>query len=369
MKKLNRRPNRFRGQTVGLDLHKRILQYSVLDRKGDEVVNQAVAAERETLTRMIRELQEQGPVQVVLEASGCFLWAYDLLVDLVGREHVHVAAPSRVRVIAESSEKTDANDAWWLGYLLWEGRLPEAFVAEGQLRELRIACREYRAVTDERADLMRRFKSHLAQLGRAVSRSDWASGVGWQRIEAMVASLAEEGQRAEALRRLWSRIQSLTEEQEYWEKQMRMLSESMPEVRQLQDKLPGVGPVISAIVWSELGDPRRYHSAKAYGKASGLTPGNRISGGHRRRMGISRESSAHVRWALTRAVVACMRCTRGPGLAVRLWVECRARRGGSRKQAMVPAAKKLAEGIWRLFQSPESFQVTAPFSGGTVTTN
>ena len=101
MKKLNRRPNRFRGQTLGLDLHKQVLRYALLNRAGDEVVNEEVAADRDMLRRVVREYQQEGPVQVVLEASGCFLWAYDLLVELVGREHVHVAAPSRVRVIAD----------------------------------------------------------------------------------------------------------------------------------------------------------------------------------------------------------------------------------------------------------------------------
>lgn len=363
MKKLNRRPNRFRGQTLGLDLHKRVLRYALLNRQGDEVVNQEVAADRQVLTRLVQEARQQGPVQVALEASGCFLWAYDLLVELLGRDRVHVAAPSRVRVIAQSSEKTDANDAWWLAYLLFEGRLPEAFVAEGRLRELRIACREYRAVTGERADLMRRFKSHLAQRGRSVSKSDWASAVGWQRIERVLERVADQGLRVEALRRLWQRIQSLTEEKTYWQEQVKVLSSSFAEIARMQEVMPGIGEMLSAIVWAELGDPRRYHSPKAYGKATGLTPGNRISAGRRRRKGISRESSAHVRWALTRAVVACLRSTQGPGLAVRLWVECRVRRRGSKKHAIVPAARKLAEGIWRLFTMDEAFEVTMPFGG------
>lgn len=360
MKKLHRRPNRFRGQTLGLDLHQRMICYALLNREGDEEVNTEIAADRQVLTRLIQECQRQGPVQVVLEATGCFLWAYDLLVELLGRELVHVAAPSRVRVIAESVEKTDANDAWWLAYLLYEGRLPEAFVAQGQLRELRIACREHRAVTDERSDLMRRFRSHLAQLGRVMPKSVWASVVGWQRIQTVLAEVADEGVRGEALRRLWRRIQQLTEEQAYWAEQAKGLSGSFSEVSMLQKMLPGFGPVISSIVWSELGDPRRYRSPKAYAKATGLTPGYRVSAGRRKSKGITRQGSAHVRWALTRAVLSCMRCRQGSGLAVRRWVESRMRRQ-SKKYAMVAAARKLAEGIWRLFDLGEAFDVARAF--------
>ena len=111
-----------------------------------------------------------------------------------------------------------------------------------------------------------------------------------------------------------------------------------------------------------MGDPRRYRSPKAYAKATGLTPGYRESAGRRKSKGITREGSAHVRWALTRAVLACMRCRQGPGLAVRRWVDARLRRR-SKKDAMVAAARKLAEGIWRLFHLGEAFDVTRAFGG------
>jgi transposase len=365
MKKLNRGPQRFRGQTLGLDLHKHVIRYALLNRAGDEVVNEEVAADHQMLTRVVRACLKDGPVQVALEASGCFLWAYDLLVALVGREHVHVAAPSRVRVIAESNEKTDANDAWWLAYLLYERRLPEAFVAEGPLRELRIACREYRAVTEERSDLMRRLRSHLAQLGRSFPANAWHSVVGWQRIEEVLESVSDQGARSNAMRQLWRRIQQLTEEQAHWDEQVRQLAGSFAEVSIL-DELPGVGLVVAATVWSELGDPRRYERAKAYAKATGLTPGNRISAGRRRKKGISRDGSARVRWALTTAVVACLRARRGPALSVRLWVEARLRRQ-TKKQAVVAAARKLAEGIWRRFELGEDFDICRAFGGVTTT--
>jgi len=37
MKKLQRRVEKFNGLCVGLDLHKRFIQISVLDRHGDEI--------------------------------------------------------------------------------------------------------------------------------------------------------------------------------------------------------------------------------------------------------------------------------------------------------------------------------------------
>jgi len=363
MKKLQRRRDRFKGNSVGLDLHKKMIQFSVIDQLGDEVENDQIASSRQELTALMDRLLKAGPVQVALEASGCFIWAYDLLVSKLGKGQVHVAAPSKVKVIAESGDKTDATDAWWLGYLLFEGRLPESFVAEGDLRELRIACREYRSVVGVRGDLIRRMRSHLLQLGRGVGKSDFKSLAGRKRIDALVTEVeASEGLRGEAIARLWKRFGGASAEVEHWSGRVSELSKKFDEVKLLDEELAGVGGQIAAVVWSELGDPRRYRSAKAFAKATGLTPGYRESGGRRSGKKITREGSAHVRWALTRAVLACTRCKKGDGLVVKTWLKKMQKRK-SKKAAIVAAARKLGEGIWRLFALGEAFDLTLPFGG------
>jgi transposase len=361
MQKLTRRRERFEGQTVGLDHHKRMIQFSWLDETGEEIANEAMAATPEAVRAVLGRVWARGPVQVAVEATGSFLWLHDLLVELLGRSRVHVAAPSRLRVIAQASDKDDQKDAWWLAYLLWDGRLPTAFVAEGQLRELRVACRERRALTEERADLKRRMKSHLAQLGRSFRGSDWHSALGWQRIDAMVASVSDRGLLGQAIARLWMRIKELTEEMAYWEDQVAALSQDIEPVRQLQSRMCGLGAVLAPVVWSEMGSPSRFTCAKAYARGTGVTPGYRRSAGKTRRRCITREGNAHVRWALTRAVVATLRATRGPGLAIRRWVEARSRRLG-KKAAIVAAARKLAESIWRLFHLGKDFDLAKAFT-------
>lgn len=363
MKKLTRRTERFNGWTLGLDVHKRMIQYVWLDEQGDERANQRIPATAKALDQVVQAALDQGlAVQAVVEASGCFLWVYDLLVERLGRDHVQVAAPSKVRVIADSQEKNDANDAWWLAYLGYEGRLPRARVVEGDLRELRIATREMRSVIDQRSDLKRRFRSHLAQLGRPLTKTAWASQRGRAQLEALVAELeASEGVRGLALRHLADRIESLDREVAFWRQQIETLAGQFELVAHLDEQLPGVGPTIAPVVVAELGDPRAYHSPGAYAKATGLTPGYRESGGFRRGGSITRAGSSHVRWALTRAVLSCLRCTRGSGLSVRQWVESRKRRGKALKLVMVAAARKIAEAIWRLVNWGEAFDLTRSF--------
>ena len=365
MKKLHRRPNRFKGASVGLDLHISFIQYSILDQPGDERANDRVPADREQLLALIDQLEaEHGPLQVAFEASGSFLWVFDLLVERLDRDRVHVAAPSKVKAIANSQEKNDANDAWWLAYLLWEARLPEAFVAEGTLRDLRTACREVRDLIDRGNDLKRRMRGALRQLGLSLgARSDWHTIVGHGRIQRIVEQAqAEHGLQGEAIARMWTRIQEMAEETAYWEQHVERLAAEFDQVEVLKTEMPGVGDRIGPVVIGELGDPRRFHSAKAYAKATGLTPGYRESGGRRSTKKISRCGSAHVRWALTQAVMGCLRRKNGPGLAVKAWVDRLARRKG-KKSAIVAAARKLAEAIWRLFNLGEAFDLTRSFGG------
>jgi transposase len=272
-----------------------------------------------------------------------------------------VAQPHRIRPIANSLEKDDHKDAWWLAYLQFEGRLPEAWVPEAEHRDLRIASRELRDVVDRRSDLIRRFKSHLAQEGMPLRRAGFHSKA--TREKAAELSRSTSGARRWALTRLLSQIEILDEEVEWWRQKVRELCVALPQVKTMEKEIPGIGPETAAIVYGELGDPTRYRRAKSYACATGLTPGYRKSGGRSLPTGMSRAGSRHARWALTRAVIACMRCKRGPGVSVKRWV-LRRMRNRPKRTVYVAAARKLAEGIWRLFALGEEFDLARAFPGG-----
>jgi transposase len=360
MKKLLRRPVHFKGFTLGLDLHKKFIEYAVLDENGDQCAGDRLRSGEPELRRLLADWQARGAVQLTIEACGCFVWVFDLAAEVLGRKHVHVAQSAKVKMIANSQEKNDANDAWWLAYLTWEGRLPEAFVAEGALRELRVATREHRSYTDERSDLLRRFSAHFAQAGRGVPK-EWARS---KVKRAAVCKLIAEytGAARLALHRLYVRIRSLTREIQRWALEVQRLSQGFAEVEQMIQEVPGLGRVTAATVYAELGNPRRFHSEKAYAKSTGLTPGYRISAGKVAGTVITRQGSRAARWALTQAAMACLRCKRGAGAQVRQWM-LRRFQHRPKKKVVVAAARKLAEGVWRLFALGECWDLERAFPG------
>jgi transposase len=317
-----------------------------------------ISSREPALRDLLAKLGKRGALQASLEACGCFIWIFDILSEVLGRSNVHVGQPSRIAVIANSLEKNDANDAWWLAYLLFEGRMPECYVAEGAVRELRIASRELRAYTDERADLLRRLKSHLAQAGKTVPKNWHTSKVRREETKRVLAEV--EGERKRAVLALYRNITRLTRQMKYWIERVKALSKALPEVKTLVDEMPGIGEVLGGAVVAELGSPTRFYCAKAYAKATGLTPGYRESGGKGSRTKITRQGSAQARWAFTRAALSCLRAKSGTAEQIKQWVLARSKHK-PKKLVIVAAARKLAEGVWRLFNYGEAFKLAAAF--------
>ena len=79
MQKLIRARMRFKGFTVGLDLHKCFVQYSVMDRQGNEIEAGRFSSEKSALRQFTRRWLRTGQVQVSFEACGTFIWVFDTL--------------------------------------------------------------------------------------------------------------------------------------------------------------------------------------------------------------------------------------------------------------------------------------------------
>lgn len=356
---------RVNAEVIGLDVHQKVTACCRLDRRGRKLSDHTIGGDRESLEKFLREVVGRRQPHFALEACGGFEWVYDLLVERYGEERVHLAQPRRIQMIANSSDKNDANDAFWLAYLTSEGRLPEAHLPGRVYRELRIACRERIHAVQARSDVIRRLRSHLRQMGERMPTRVFDTEPG----RAFIAEVAgrNPGSRGMALREALAQIEQLDLAVERWEAEMERISKDLTEVAALAREIPGVGQVLSATILSETGPITRFGSPKALGRFTGLTPSDRSTGGEQIHGPMTREGSPHLRWALTQAVMHCCLARHNPHLAVKEWVQAKAKKLG-RKKALVAGARKLAEAIWRLFHWGEVFDVTKPF-GGPRSTN
>ncbi|WP_406164849.1 transposase [Streptomyces sp. NBC_00996] len=121
-------------QWVGMDLHRR---RSVLVRMGSDgrQLGKMVRFNNDPV-RLKREITKAGPREkVVLEATLGGYWAADVLTEAGAQ--VHLAHPLEVKTFACRRVKNDERDATDLADLLRTGRLPEAWLAPPETRELR----------------------------------------------------------------------------------------------------------------------------------------------------------------------------------------------------------------------------------------
>jgi transposase len=155
-------------QVVGMDLHRRrsvLVRMTGDGRKLDTVrITNNPAALR-------REIAKAGKhPRVVLEATYGWYWAADVL-EAAGAE-VHLAHPLGVQACSCRRVKNDQRDAADLAGLLRMGRLPEAWIAPPEIRELRELTRYRHRLVQMRTSVKDQVHAVLAKLGIPVTCTD-----------------------------------------------------------------------------------------------------------------------------------------------------------------------------------------------------
>jgi len=139
------------------------------------------------------------------------------------------------------------------------------------------------------------------------------------------------------------------------DKQLREFARSAPahetEARAVLQTIPGVGTVTVDGVVSELGDIRRFRSAKQVCAYAGLAPGQRESAGRSKQLGITKEGSKILRWVLVEAAWQLVR--RSPRWSA-IFAALTRRTG--KKKAIVAVARRLLCVMASLLRSGRTYQ-------------
>jgi transposase len=317
-------------QIVGMDLHRR---RSVLVRMTPEGERLGKVRISNSPAALRAEIAKAGVrPKVVLEATYGWYWAADTLA-LAGAE-VHLAHPLGVKAFTYRRVKNDERDAADLADLLRMGRLPEAWIAPAGVRDLRELTRYRAKLVGLRTSCKDQVHAVLAKLGVPVTHSDLfgAGGSGW--LDDLALPQPYRGKIAS----LRSLIEACTGEIALLEEVIAELLRGHAGYAAIQ-ALPGIGPVLAAVIVAEIGDITRFDRPEKLACWAGLTPRHRESDIKVARGHITKQGSPILRWALIEAVQH-----QPAGTPIRQ-VKDRilARRGtGARNIAKVAAARKLA---------------------------
>jgi transposase len=115
---------------IGVDLHKQLIVVCAVNQARQVVARQHFRCRDGG--RIVAWFAEQGPFEMVVEATASYEWFVALVEPHA--ERVVLAHPAKLRVIAESTRKSDKLDARVLAEFLALGgscALPELFEAAG----------------------------------------------------------------------------------------------------------------------------------------------------------------------------------------------------------------------------------------------
>ena len=330
---------------VGIDLHKKTISIYVVDQERRKLGYKRLACATPEL--IVQYLGELGTFQAVVEATASYEWLVRLIEPLARR--VILAHPGKLRIIAESTRKSDKIDARVLAEFLALDMIPQAYRPTPRQREHRVLVRH-------RCYLQRRLTSIRNKIRRILSdynadRKDLFTAEGLAYLQSVQLSEADRF----AVEQLLAEFEFQHRQRNDLAAQLKKFVSAAPaheaENRQVLRSIPGVGPVTTEVVLSELADPRRFRSGKAAVGYAGLVPGQRESAGKRKELHIERTGSKLLRWVLVEAAWQLVRRTG----RWRVTFERLSARIG-RKKAIVAIARRLLGVMMALLKSSQPYR-------------
>jgi transposase len=280
-------------QVVGIDLHRR---RSVIVRMTDDGRKLETVRITNSPAALRREIAKAGQhPRVVVEATYGWYWAADVLEE-AGAE-VHLAHPLGVKAYTYRRVKNDERDAADLADLLRMGRLPEAWIAPPEIRELRELTRYRDKLVKLRTSVKDQVHAVLAKLGIPVTCTDIFGTWGNTWLDGLDLPQPYAGKVA-SLRQLNT---ELTGEITLLEQVIGDLLAGHEGYAAIQ-QLPGIGPVLGAVIVAEIGDIRRFRRPEQLCSWAGLTPRHRESDTKISRGHVTKQGSRILRWAVCEAI-------------------------------------------------------------------
>ena len=311
---------------VGIDLHRRRSVVVQMDAAGEVLSTTRILNDKESLARA---LEPAGPdAEVVMEATYGWYWAADV-VKATGAD-LHLAHPLGIKGFTYRRVKNDVRDATDLADLLRMHRLPEAWVATPEFRELRELVRHRHKLVSGRSALKNGIHAVLGKQGVELGIGDIFCIEGRRRLEKLPLDPAFR-MRVDSQLRL---VDAFDEEVDTVDADLRRRLKGHRGYLAIQ-AIPGVGPVLAATMVAEIGDVTRFSTPRHLCSWAGLTPKVRDSDTTSKKGRITKQGSRVLRWACIEAA-----CRTHPN-HLRRWSDQITERKGNRLIARTAVARKI----------------------------
>ena len=269
-------------------------------------------------------------------------------------EKIVLANPKKLRVIAESTKKTDRLDARILAEFLARDMIPESYMPTPRQRQHRALVRHRQYVRGRMTSVKSKIRRILSDYN--ADRKDlFSAQCGKAYLKQVHCSDADRF----VIKQLWAEYEDHQARLLAAAKKIKAFAAKAPkreaEARRIIRTAPAMGVVTTEIVLSELGDVSRFRNSKAVSAYAGLVPAVRQSGGKKSKdLQITKEGSGLLRWAL---VESAWRLVNTNLKWATVFMRLKKRRGS--KRAIVAVARKLLCVLYAMLKTSTPYNVLA----------
>ncbi len=269
---------------IGIDLHKRSQTWVALGEIGNKLLTKTYPVTPEDINTAVAEVKQLGGNQysVLIEPVCGWIWVVRQLRQL-GME-VLISNPRKIRMIAESLNKTDENDAYVLARLLKTGEVALSYDCSPETRKHRSLSRERCYLVNVRSGLKCRLESIVTRDGNHTFINQAKN-----RTQIIIAN-NEVKIHQKAIASIDIIIKEVEEE-------IKNTIQVSPDIKRLMT-IPGVGIVTASTICAEVGDFKNFNKPENLAAFSGLVPRERSSGGKQKLGSITHAGSPYLRYVL-----------------------------------------------------------------------
>ena len=336
---------------IGIDYHKRYSVYHVLDPEGRDLAKGRI--EHHSPQDFVALVKRWPRPRVVFEACMNWHWLYEILEQAMPEDDLVLANPYKTRIIAEAQVKTDKVDARILAQLLRADFVSSVHIPCKATRQRKEVLRQRCFFVRQRTMLRNRIHrllggQHDLKLPQ-VSDLFGRKGMSFlERLELPEPSGMLLKQQVEMLKSLQLRIK---EDETALAEMMSMTSE-----QELLLSIPGMGPILAAVVVSEIDDISRFVSAQKLSGYAGLCPSTSSSGGKTYNGKLMRHCNKWLRWAFVEAAWVSVGCSPYFG---GLYKRKRAQ-GKKANTAVLCVARRMCRIAWQLLTQQRPYATLPP---------
>ena len=314
---------------IGLDVHKKTINYCVKDGSGRIYAEGSIPATRLTLDIWRKILPR--PWTAAMEATIFRAWIYDHL--KLHAASVKVAYPLMLRAIAVAKKKNDRIDATKICDCLRCDFLPECYTASTEIRERRRTLRYRNLLVRQAVQMKNKIAVLLMEAGVSYNKQKLHKVRYFRELLANNQDI-DEGLKP-LLRLCRETVVRLGKTESALVRSLQRDSLLMERVERLMT-IPAVGP-ITALTWAlEIGEVQRFSSIKRAISHCGLCGAEKSSGNTIQRTPLSKQRNKHLQTVLIEA--AKMAPRNSPALAMLYDQE---KQKGNANRATLAVARKL----------------------------